>query len=286
VTIRDQIVAARARMITAQIAPDEAARDAALLARHALGWDAASLAAHELDPSPTGFDEAFERLVARRERREPVAYIRGVQEFWGRDFAVHPGMLIPRPETELIVDEALRRAARNVVETACDVGTGSGCLAVTLAAELPRLRIAATDVSPAALAGARANAERYGVSDRIEFLLGEYLAGASDLLDLIVANPPYIAERDHASLPREVREFEPSEALLSGPDGLRHIRELVRLARTALRGGGVLIFEMGHDQSARATALVSSTPGLRLLHVRADLQGYARVCVVQRAPLR
>lgn len=285
-TIRDQIVAARARMITAQIAPDEAARDAALLARHALGWDAASLAAHELDPSPTGFDEAFERLVARRERREPVAYIRGVQEFWGRDFAVHPGMLIPRPETELIVDEALRRAARNVVETACDVGTGSGCLAVTLAAELPRLRIAATDVSPAALAGARANAERYGVSDRIEFLLGEYLAGASDLLDLIVANPPYIAERDHASLPREVREFEPSEALLSGPDGLRHIRELVRLARTALRGGGVLIFEMGHDQSARATALVSSTPGLRLLHVRADLQGYARVCVVQRAPLR
>ncbi len=140
-TIRDQIVAARARLIAAQIAPDEAARDAALLARHALGWDAASLARSRARiPRPPVSTSAFERLVARRERREPVAYIRGVQEFWGREFAVHPGVLIPRPETELIVEEALRRAARDVVETACDVGTGSGCLAVTLAAELPRLR--------------------------------------------------------------------------------------------------------------------------------------------------
>jgi release factor glutamine methyltransferase len=285
VTIRDQIVAARARLIAAQIPPDEAGRDASLLARHALGWDAATLLTREPDPSPDGFAATFETLIARRERREPVAYIRGVQEFWGREFAVHPGILIPRPESELIVEEALRRAARNVVETACDVGTGSGCLAVTLAAELPKLRIAATDVSPIALAAARANAERHGVSGRIDFLLGTYLSDTPDLLDLIVSNPPYIAEREHASLAPEVRDFEPPEALLAGPDGLRDIRELIRLARVALRGGGVLILEMGHDQSARVTALVSSTPGMRLLHIRADLQGHARVCVVQRAPL-
>jgi release factor glutamine methyltransferase len=285
VTIRDQIIAARARLIAAHIDSEEAGRDASLLARQALEWDAATLLTHELDPAPTGFAEAFETLIARRERREPVAYIRGVQEFWGRAFAVHPGILIPRPETELIVEEALRRASRNLVETACDVGTGSGCLAVTLAAELPKLRMTATDVSPIAIAGARANAERHGVNARIEFLLGEYLAGTPDLLDMIVSNPPYIAERDHASLAPEVREFEPAEALLAGPDGLREIRELIRVARIGLRGGGVLIFEMGNDQNARVTALVSGTPGMRLLHIRADLQGHARVCVVQRAPL-
>jgi release factor glutamine methyltransferase len=182
------------------------------------------------------------------------------------------------------VEEALRQAARRLVETACDVGTGSGCLAVTLAAELPKLRVAATDVSTTALEGGRANAERHGVSSRIDFVHGPYLTGTTDLLDLIVCNPPYIAERDHSSLAPEVRDFEPPEALVSGPDGLRDIRELVRLAPMALRGGGLLIFEMAHDQSARVAALVSASPTLRLLHIRPDLQGYARVCVVQRAP--
>jgi release factor glutamine methyltransferase len=286
VTLRDQIVAARARLIAVQIAPDEAARDAALLARHAMGWDAATLLARESGAAPHGFAEALEPLIARRERREPMAYIRGVQEFWGREFAVGPGVLIPRPETELIVEEALRRAAKSVIESACDVGTGSGCLAVTLAAELPKVRVVATDISPAALDQAQANAERHGVAPRVEFVLGEYLAGAAEMLDLIVSNPPYVAERDHAALAPEVRQYEPSEALKAGPDGLRNIRELVRLAPAALRGGGLLIFEMGHDQSARVSALVSSTPGLRLLRVLPDLQGYARVCVVQRAPLK
>jgi release factor glutamine methyltransferase len=286
VTIRDQMVAARARLIAVRIAPDEAARDAALLARFALGWDAATLLARENESPPHGFAETFEALIARRERREPVAYIRGVQEFWSREFVVGPGVLIPRPETELIVEETLRRAARSIIENACDVGTGAGCLAVTLAAELPRLRITATDTSRPALDLARANAERHGVASRVEFVLGEYLAGAPELLDLIVSNPPYIPEREHAALAPEVRQFEPPDALKAGPDGLRHIRELARLAPAALRGGGLLIFEMGHDQSARVSALVSSTPGLRLLRVLPDLQGYARVCVVQRLPLK
>ena len=285
-TIRDQIVAARARLMAVGIAPDEAARDAALLARQVLRWDAATLVAREHDAVPHGFADTFDPLISRRERREPMAYIRGVQEFWGREFAVGPGVLIPRPETELIVEETLRRAARNIVENACDVGTGSGCLAVTLAAELPKLRIAATDVSQAALDLARSNAERYGVASRVEFVIGQYLAGGAELLDLIVSNPPYVTDREHTALAPEVRQYEPPEALKAGPDGLRDIRELVRLAPAALRGGGLLIFEMGHDQSARVSALVSGTPGLRLLRVVPDLQGHARVCVVQRAPLK
>ena len=283
-TIRDQILAARARLIAAQVPPDEARRDASWLARDTLGWNAASLLTYQEEEAPEGFATAFESLIARRERREPVAYILGSQEFWGRNFSVGPGLLIPRPETELIVEEVLQRVSRGArVETACDVGTGSGCLAVTLAAELPHARFSATDVSPMALLGARANADQYGVTARIDFLLGSYLATTSTPLDLIVSNPPYIAERHYASLPPEVLDFEPPEALLAGPDGLRDIRELIRLAPAALREQGLLILEMGHDQSARVTALVSQTPGLRLLHVRADLQGHARVAVVERS---
>lgn len=282
-TLRDQIVAARARLIAAHLPSDEAARDAAVLARHALGWDAAALLARDREPSPDGFAAAFDPLIARRARREPVAHIRGVQEFWEREFVVSPSVLIPRPETELIIDEALERAGAGLVlKDVCDVGTGSGCLAVTLAAQLPDSRIVATDVSPAALEVARINAERHRVSHRIDFRLGSYFAGASGPFDMVVCNPPYIAERDHQSLPPEVRDFEPAEALKAGSDGLRDIRELVQLAQLLLRDDGLLIFEMGYDQSARVTSLVSRTPGLRFLHVRADLQGHARVAVVRR----
>jgi release factor glutamine methyltransferase len=287
VTIRDQIAAARARLVAARIVPDEAGRDATLLARHVLGWDAASLLSRGLEESPDGFADALGALISRRERREPVAYIRGTQEFWGRALSLRPGVLIPRPETELIVEEVLHRVGQGAtLENACDVGTGSGCLAVTLAAELPNLRVSATDVSALALDCAKANADRHGVTARIDFILGSYLATTSGPLDLIVSNPPYIAERDYASLAPEVRDFEPREALVGGPDGLRDIRELVRLAPTMLREKGLLILEMGHDQSARVTALVSGTPGLRLLQVRPDLQGYARVAVAQRSTSR
>jgi release factor glutamine methyltransferase len=282
VTIRDQIVAARTRLLEAHIAPAEAARDAALLARHVLGWDAAALLAHQPEPPPDGFAVAFAQVIDRRLRREPVAYIRGIREFWGRDFIVSPSVLIPRPETELIIEEVVERAARGaILEDVCDIGTGSGCLAVTLAIELPASQVVATDLSADALEVARINADRYGVTSCIDFRLGHYLAGASGPFDLIVSNPPYIAERDHLSLAPEVRDFEPREALVAGSDGLRDIRELVRIAPTVLRDQGLLILEIGYAQSARVTALVSAIPSLHLLHVRPDLQGHARVVVIQ-----
>ena len=245
-TIRDHLRAARRRLEAAGIEPSEAARDAALLARHVLGWDAAALLTHEPDPAPEGFEPAFAALLERRARREPVAYLRGVQEFWGRDFMVSPAVLIPRPETELIVEEALRLPAPGSrlpapgsrLPSFLDIGTGSGCLAVTLAAELPGARVVATDISRAALDVARANAARHGVADRVEFREGSYLAGATGPFDVIVSNPPYITDADYASLAPEVRTFEPAEALASGPDGLRDIREILTRAPAALAPGG------------------------------------------------
>lgn len=152
-TIREQITAARARLVAAGIHPAEAGLDAGLLARDVLGWDRATLLVRENEPPSLEFIERFSATIERRERREPVAYIRGVQEFWSRDFIVSPAVLIPRPETELLIENTLQLPGLDKLPSRiCDIGTGSGCLAITLAAELPSSRIVATDISPAALA--------------------------------------------------------------------------------------------------------------------------------------
>lgn len=281
-TLRDHLAAARARLAAAGIDAAEAARDAALLARHVLGLDAASLLARDVDPAPDGFAAAFAALVDRRARREPMAYIRGVQEFWGREFLVTPAVLIPRPETELIVEDALRRFADPArVALAADIGTGSGCLAVTLAAERPGLRVVATDVSPDALEVARQNAARHGVGDRIALRLGAGLAGADGPFDLIVSNPPYVAEQDRASLPPEVRAFEPVRALMGGADGLDVIREILGAAPGALAPGGVLLLEIGSGQADAVRACVAGLPALTLVQIRPDLQGIPRLVVLR-----
>ena len=212
-----------------------------------------------------------------------MAYIRGWQEFWGRDFIVSPATLIPRPETELIVEEAARLHGRPGLQSRplsiIDIGTGSGCLAVTLAAERPDAQVVATDISGEALAIARANAARHGVANRIEFREGPYLAGASGPFDLIVSNPPYITERDYKALMPEVREFEPATALRSGADGLRDIREVVAIAGACLVTGGHLLMEIGHNQAEAVRQSVGATPGLQLVSIRADLQGIPRVVI-------
>ena len=191
-----------------------------------------------------------------------MQYLTGRQEFWGLEFEVNPSVLIPRPETEHVVEVALARlgARRADPLTVADVGTGSGCLAVALARELPQARIVATDISPAALEVARRNAARHGVADRIEFrranFLRTYLAGFDARIkrcfDLIVSNPPYVGLDEAASLPREVREHEPHEALFAGPDGLEAYPPLIAQAEALLRGGGWLVMRT-RPQRARRT---------------------------------
>jgi release factor glutamine methyltransferase len=230
------------------------------------------------DPPPADFAATYDGLIDRRTRREPIAYITGVQEFWNRDFAVSPAVLIPRPETELIIEEALSLVFGRVA----DIGTGSGCLAVTLAAEFPRAQVIATDISATALAVARANAERHAVAHRIEFRETRYLDDVPGAFDLIVSNPPYVTEAEHASLAPEVLGFEPRTALASGADGLNDIRVVVDLAATRLSPGGRLLLEMGHQQAAAVTALVAGTAGISLVTIRDDLQRIPRMAVIER----
>lgn len=284
-TLHAHLRDARARFSAAGIPAIEADLDAELLARHVLGWDRVTLVAHLPDPAPAGFAESYAALVERRAAREPLAYIRGIQEFWGRDFGVGPGVLIPRPETELIIEEALAwaRARRGDGHTVrvLDIGAGSGCLAITLALELPGADVTATDTSGAALSVARANAERLGAT--VGFQLGAYLASSAGPFDLIVSNPPYVAAPAYAGLAPEVRDHEPVAALVAGAAGLDVIREVVRKAAPVLAPGGLLLIEIGYDQADAVTGIVSDTAGLRLLGIREDLQGIPRVAVIAPA---
>ncbi len=269
----------------AGFAVDSARRDASLIARHVLHWDLAHWLGHQRDTAPAGFDAAFAGLIARRATREPVAYITGEREFYGRPFVVSSAVLIPRPETEFIVEAALEAAARinDAAPVVIDLGTGSGCVAITLAAELPRARVTATEISAPALAVARENAARLGVAERVAFREGAYFAGWPDAADIIVANLPYVAERDRPAMVADVVAHEPGVALFGGPDGLDCIRELLRLAPANLRPGGTLIFEFGCGQDDAVAELVNSVAALRLREIRNDLQGIPRVAIVTRS---
>jgi release factor glutamine methyltransferase len=270
-------------LVAAGIPAGEAGLDAELLARHVLGWDRATLLARATEEPPGGFAAAYEAVLDRRVRREPVAYLTGHQEFWGRDFLVGPGVLIPRPETELLVEEALDYARERGHQEPCsivDVGTGSGCLAISLALELPEAAVHATDISADALAIARQNASRLGA--RVRFHHGSMLAGVVPPVDLIVCNPPYIPAGDYRTLQPEVREYEPATALVGGDDGLEAVRLMVEAASTALGPGGRLLMEIGHGQADAVTRLVAERPALRLLHIRPDLQGIPRAVVAAR----
>jgi release factor glutamine methyltransferase len=268
----------REALAAAGAAPDAARRDAARLARHVMGWTAAEWAARMRDLAPSEFNQPFFSLIDRRAAHEPIAYLTGEREFFGRPFLVTRDVLIPRPETELIIEEALERSSgaeppRSII----DIGTGSGCLAATLAAEWPAVRVFATDISPAALEVARRNARRLGVAERVECVEGPLLAGLSGPFDLMVSNPPYVAERDRPGLPLEVVEYEPALALFGGADGLDVIRALLPAAAAALAPGGWLVLEIGLGQADAVRALIEETPGLEVHTVRADLQGIPRV---------
>jgi len=285
VKLRDRIAAARARLTAAGIDSSEAGRDAVLLAREVLGWDRAKMLTNDEDTPAQDFLDRFDALIERRARREPVAYIRGVQEFWGRDFLVNASVLIPRPETELIIEEFLARLPIDAParpRRVADIGTGSGCLAVTAAAERPYVEVIATDISEPALRVARKNAERYGVSDRIAFRESAYLIGATGVFDFILANPPYVTESEYQALQPEVREYEPASALVAGDDGFRDIQQIVDLGTAYLVPGGTMLIEIGYLQADAVVDLVMSYPALRLADISNDLQNIPRVAVIER----
>jgi release factor glutamine methyltransferase len=274
---------ARQVLRTAGATAAEATLDARLLAQHALGWDAAQLLANGLQQGDAGFVERFTALVARRATHEPLAYIVGRREFWNLEIDVSPHVLIPRPETELLVEAALERlrAARAEHASLADVCTGSGCVAIALAVERPDLQIVATDISEAALTVAAANAAKHGVAERIRFVRTDILSGVSDKFDIIVSNPPYIPLGDRRTLPQDVRDFEPALALFGGDDGLDVARAVAEHASVRLKPGGVLFFECGAGQERGVRELLANAAPLKIQGFRKDLQGIPRVAIAR-----
>ncbi|MEW5769105.1 MAG: peptide chain release factor N(5)-glutamine methyltransferase [Pseudomonadota bacterium] len=253
----------------------EARLEAQILAAQALAVGRAWLIAHDRDVLTPAQAGAVEALLVRRERGEPVAYILGEREFYGRVFKVTPDVLIPRPDTELLVETALRHLPPDRPATILDLGTGSGCIAITLALERPDCEVWAVDSSAAALAIAEANARRLGAHN-VRFLCGDWCEPLHDeIFDLIVSNPPYIdAGAPHLAvgdLPHE-----PLAALTPGDDGLSAIRRILAQARPHLRRGGLLMFEHGYDQGPACLELFRQS-GYRPIATLRDLAGHERV---------
>jgi len=282
-TLADALSNARARLVSAGISTTEAAVDVDLYARTILGWDRARIITSNRSPVPDGLEPRFSEWIARRERREPSAYIVGGREFWGLDFLVSAAVLIPRPETELVVEAALRLLPESSPDPlyVADIGTGCGCIAVSVAHDRPGISMVATDVSGEALAVARQNAERHGVLPRVELLQTSYLDGVTTPFDLITANPPYVKDGDKPALSRDVRH-EPDVALFGGASGLRDIEGVLDTAIARLRPGGWLVMEFGFGQEDDVRALTAKRPELRFDHALEDLQGLPRTAVVQR----
>jgi len=282
-TVVATVAKARDALLAAGVPAEEAAGDAEVLARHVLGWDLTQFAVHRNESVPDGFDRTFDELVARRSRREPVSQIVGHREFWGLDFEVSRDVLTPRPETELLVQTVLDlyepESRQTIAPIIIDIGTGSGCIAVALAKELPAAQFIASDASLAAVTIARRNAERHGVGARIAFRHTECVPPDNDV-EMIVSNPPYIPELDRSTLAPEVRQYEPDLALFGGKDGLDFYRRLFRDVPGDLRESGRMIVEVGYDQAPRVKAMANPR-FWRFEHSARDLQGIERVLVFQ-----
>ena len=294
---RSHVAPARSRVPSYTLAAE-------LLLMHSLGRNRTWLYTHPEAPLESVEADKYFALVARRAAGEPVQYLTGKQEFWGLEFEVTPAVLIPRPETEHVMEVALDRlGARGIkirLDTGepsaplrvADVGTGSGCLAVALAYELPHAEIVATDTSASAIEVAHRNAARHCVADRVHFLETNLLEGlrlsplatshSPLLFDLIVSNPPYIARNEIATLPREVRDHEPHAALFGGPTGVEIYADLIEQAGALLHSGGILVLELGHDSADRVRAILSSQPHWTDIRVANDLACIPRVLSARR----
>ena len=282
--LHERLAAAREQLVRAGIQPSEAAIDVDLYARTILKWDRARLLLHHHSPVPESLEPQFSDWLARRERFEPSAYIVGEREFWGLDFYVTPAVLIPRPETELIVDEALaiaRGGPDGQPLRVADIGTGSGCIAISVAHEIRRCTVVATDVSRDALLVARRNRQRHAVHGRVHFVCTSHLDGVNGTFDVITANPPYVRTVDKRGLSPDVLQ-EPHVALFGGHSGLQHIDAVLAAASHALRPGGWLLMEFGFGQEDEVRELVSQRSNLSMEDTRADLQGLARTAIIHR----
>ena len=280
-TIKNAISAGVAKLKAAGVADPR--NDANLLAMHVIKRDRTFLLTHgEATLSPDQLN-LYRSLIERRGSGEPLQYITGHQEFFKLDFETSPDVLIPRPETELIVEigmELLKGKARPFI---ADIGTGSGCIVISLLHELRQTRAVATDVSTAALAVASRNAGHYEVSDRLRLIESDLFSGleSNELFDLIVSNPPYVPTADLEGLQREVSR-EPQNALDGGADGLAVIRRLLNEAPVFLRARGYLVFEIGFDQAESVKRIIDSA-AWELIDVRRDLQGFPRTVVLRKS---
>jgi release factor glutamine methyltransferase len=270
----------------------------------ALGRDRTWLYTNPENPLDSAAAEKYFALIARRAAGEPTQYLTGKQEFWGLEFEVTPAVLIPRPETEHVVEVALERLGERGIKInmktgtpspmlhIADVGTGSGCLAVALAHDLPHASVIATDISAPALEVARRNGARHQVSDRIRFVQANLLEGVSAPppvtgdppagFDLIVSNPPYIAHLDAASLPTEVRDHEPRSALFGGPTGVEIYARLIEQAGAQLRSGAVLVLELGYNSADAVRTMLDAERRWANIRITNDLAGIPRVIAAER----
>ena len=272
---------------------DEARISVDALVFHVLGCDRAYLFAHPERELSAAEQDRLEALVERRAEGEPLQYLIGKQEFWGAEFEVSPAVLIPRPETEHLVEETLRLAGNAPLKPKAglngpptnsrlkivDVGTGSGAIAISLARELPEAEVWAVDLSPEALAMARRNAERLGA--RVRFALSDVLAAVErdGCFDFVVSNPPYVGLDEADKVQQVVRDHEPQMAVFAGDDGLAVIRRLIPQAHEALRAGGWLLMEIGYSMSERVMALLADWDEVRAVP---DLAGIPRVVVARK----
>lgn len=262
----------------------ESRREAASLLAHALGRDRTFLITHAEEEVPAEIVALFRSLVERRAQGEPLQYITGHTEFFKLDFEVTPDVLIPRPETELLVETALDLLQRKDAPLVCDVGTGSGCIVISILHESARALGLGLDISEAALDVARRNALRHGVEERLSLMLSDCFEALSETdkrFDMIVSNPPYVAEDALEGLQREVRDFEPRSALTPGGDGLAVIRRLLVEAPSLLQTGGHLLMEIGFDQHEAVGKLIDAR-SWELLDIHKDLQGIPRTVALRK----
>jgi release factor glutamine methyltransferase len=279
---------------------------AELLLLHVATRDRTWLYSHPEENLPQEITDRFFALIARRAEGEPTQYLTGKQEFWGLEFEVTPDVLIPRPETEHVIEVALDRLALRELRAGrpqktigeglriADIGTGSGCIAIALAKELPKAEFVATDISRAALEVAGRNAVRHGVGGRIRFVQGDLLERSGEewmtsgesavplLFDLVASNPPYIGRREEPTLAREVRDHEPEIALFGGEEGYELYGDLIAQAAMHLKPGGILVLELGHDSLPAVQPLLDAAKWTNV-GVTNDLAGIPRVIAAERS---